>query len=176
MRTIETSAEANIPVDGRGNPFIEPQMRKRQRPAALHDAAATFPRASEPPSDSAPAGKSLVRISGIANSCGISIMRSPLNVLPTLIRGFRFLGWVLLIFGTLMLIHFVRALNDPAATVNFNHVETSDPDTKLRATLSAALFPIVGLFLVSCPRRIFERLYVRAKAEREKVLGPHRKR
>jgi hypothetical protein len=64
-----------------------------------------------------------------------------------------------LIVGTLAVIYFIRAAMDPAATVNVDRVETSDPGIKFRAALNTALIPIFGLIFVFLPRRFFERLH-----------------
>jgi hypothetical protein len=89
---------------------------------------------------------------------------------------FRFMGWGFLMFGTFALIHCIRAVSDPNATLNVNRVETSDPHTKLMTTLCVALFPITGLLLAFTPRRFFDKLYAQNLARFREMTGPRPKK
>ena len=107
------------------------------------------------------------------------MQRTPPDDLVTVnrvLRGFRFIGWSLLIFGTFALIHCIRAVADPNATLSVNRVETSDPHTKLMATLSVALLPVVGVVFAFTPRRFFEKLYAHNLARFREMTGPRTKK
>ncbi|HMN44522.1 MAG TPA: hypothetical protein PKE27_08120 [Povalibacter sp.] len=75
-------------------------------------------------------------------------------------RGFRFVGAMFCLVGSVMLIAFASLLLDPESTIIDNGVRTNAFGPKLSATIFVAMFVLVGLLCLLAPKRIFDRLFV----------------
>jgi hypothetical protein len=75
-------------------------------------------------------------------------------------RGFRFVGAMFCLVGSMMLISFASLLLDPDSTIIDNGVRTNAFGPKLSATIFVALFVVVGLLCLFAPKKLFDRLFV----------------
>jgi len=74
---------------------------------------------------------------------------------------FRLLGWGFLLFGSMIVIVFAISTFNPESEIIINRVPTKDFDQKLKATLFAAIFPIIGAFITFSPKKRIERMIAR---------------
>lgn len=75
-------------------------------------------------------------------------------------RGFRFMGAMFCLVGSILLFSFVSMLLDPETTIIYNGVRTNAFGPKLNATIFLAIFVVVGLLCLFGPSKFFDRLFV----------------
>jgi len=71
-------------------------------------------------------------------------------------KRLRFTGWLFLIFGLLVMIHPVAILFDPEVPMLVNGLPRAEFHIKLAAAHFAAIFPLLGAYLVFAPRTKIE--------------------
>jgi uncharacterized membrane protein len=75
-------------------------------------------------------------------------------------RLYRFMGFTWALVGAMLLFAFVPLVFDPASTITYNGVPTTDMGAKVSATVFCAGFFVAGLGFLFVPGRLLDRLFI----------------
>ena len=88
-----------------------------------------------------------------------------------LLKFYRFLGVLFIIFACLMLYSSIPILLDPEATVRFNGVETTEFSKKMVFIVFSGLFLLMGLVLTFIPKALFQKLFTKNIKVLNKIIN-----